>query len=99
MVTNAVVLSNSGFIGSSSGSALLWQGGRCSLSIVATAYGGGVFLQTLGPDGVTWINMNATTYSANQVTEYAIPRGQIKLVSNQSSSLGIYATLVSLPYS
>lgn len=98
MIANSLILSNSGFVGSSAGTAMQWQGGRSVLALVATAYGGGAFLQYLGPDGVTWININSTTYSTNQVTEYALPRGWYKFVSNQSSSLGVYATIISMPY-
>lgn len=98
MTPNAQIFANSSFVGSSTGSAFQWQGGRSVLSIVATVYGGGVFLQALGPDGITWINVNASTYSANQITEYALPRGIYKIVSNQSSSIGVFATLVSMPY-
>ncbi len=97
-IQNAVVISNSSFVGSSSGTAFQWSGGRGVLAINATVYGGAVFLQMLGPDGVTWININASTYAANQVTEYALPRSTYKLVSGQSSSVGVYATLVSMPY-
>lgn len=98
MIAGSLVLSNSSFVGSSQGTAVQWQGGRTVLVVTATAYGGADFLQYLGPDGVTWINVNSTTYSANQITEYALPRGWYKFVNGQSSSVGVYATLVSMPY-
>lgn len=100
MVNNSVILVASGsfFAGSSSGSAVYWQGGRTALTIYASVFGGGVFLQSLGMDGRTWININGTTYSANQVTAYDLPSGNYKIVSNASSSLSLQANLSTIPY-
>lgn len=94
---SAVTLFNSSFIGSSAGDAFTWIGGRCSLVLTADQYGGGVFLQSQGPSG-KWVNVNGATFSADQVTGYDLPAGEVKLVSNQSSSINLCATLASVPY-
>lgn len=99
---NAVgaVLFNSSFIGSSAGAAIQWQGGRTSFAIVAQAYGTGVFLQQLLPDNQTWIaNSGAIgAIAQNLVVELSLPRGQYRLISNASSSIGVNAVFVTVPY-
>ena len=97
---NAVILCNSSLVGSTAAatSGFNWQGGKSVLALSATAYGSVVYLQMLGPDGVTWISINASTYSANQVTAYDLPRGQYKIINGASSSVNIFATLASVPY-
>lgn len=97
MSPNSVVLFNSSFIGSSAGTSVQWQGGRTILALVGTQYGAGVFLQGLAPDNATWIAINAAAYSANQFTEYALSRGNYRMISNQGSSVGINATLITIP--
>lgn len=93
---SAVVLFNSSFVGSSAGTAQSWQGGRGAIVITADTYGGAVFLQFQAGGG-KWLNVNGTTYSADQVTGYDLPAGQVKLVS-QSSSVNVNACLVPIPY-
>ena len=83
--------------GSTITAAVQWNGGRTALVINATQYGGGVFLQLTGPSGAG-INMNASTYAADQSTSYDLPAGSYKLVSNVGSSLAVYASLVTIPY-
>jgi len=72
--------------------------GRYVLVLLAGTYDGTTgFLQVLGPDASTWISLNATKYSANQVTSYDLPSGQYRM-SLGSSTAGLYATLVRCPY-
>lgn len=97
-----VVLVNSGmtnsFIGSSvMGGPVFFPGGRAALVLHAAAYGGTVFLACQAANGA-WINVNGTTYSANQVTAYDLPAGQYQLVNGGSSTLQVSAALVSIPY-
>lgn len=89
--------SGTSLTGSTISTAVQWQGGRTALVINATQYGGGVFLQLTGPSGAG-ININATTYSADQSVAYDLPAGTYKLVSNIGSSVAVYASLVSIPY-
>ncbi len=100
MIQNAAILCGSSLVGSTAAatSGVNWQGGRTALVLTASVYSSGVYLQCLGPDGVTWISINGTTYSANQVTEYALPRGQYKMINTNSTSINIFATLASIPY-
>jgi hypothetical protein len=90
-----VVASNAGT--SATAAATLVVGGRYVLVLLATAYGATCYLQTLGPDGSTWINVNAAAYSANQVTAYDLPAGQYRMNLGVGNS-ALYATLVKIPY-
>ena len=96
-IRGAVSLFNSSFVGSSAGPIVQWLGGRSAIVINASAYGGSVFLQLQGPSG-TWLNVNASTYSADQITSYDLVPGQYKLVSGQSSSVGVNAVLAGVGY-
>lgn len=92
-----IILFNSSFIGSSAGNAVQWQGGRTSFAIVAQAYGTGLFLQQLLPDNQTWLT-NSGAIAANQIVELSLSRGQYRLISNASSSIGVNAVFVTVPY-
>lgn len=96
--TTGVVLSNTSFLAASSvGTATLWTGGRAVISITADQYGGGVFLQSQGATG-KWISVNGTTYSADQVTAYDLPQGQVRIISNAGSSINLQAKLLPVSY-
>jgi len=77
-----------------------WQGGFAALVITATTYPTTCFLQVLGIDGQTWINLapatvtaTPTTISANSAFGYNLPAGQFRLnlsggsVSNMNAAL------------
>lgn len=74
-----------------------WQGGRSVIVIEAAAYGTTVKLQCQGPNGA-WIDINGTTYSANQVTAYDLPAGQYRMHITGGTTTDLYARLVSVPY-
>lgn len=74
-----------------------WQGGRTAIVIEAAAYGTTVKLQIMGPNG-TYIDINATTYSANQVTAYDLPAGTYRMHITGGTTTDLYANLVSIPY-
>ena len=78
--------------------AVTWSGGRAALVLIATTYPTTANLQCLGPDSTTWININGTTYSANQVTAYDLPAGQYRMHLASGTVAGMYASLVSVPY-
>lgn len=73
------------------------DGGRYVLVLEAAAYGTTINLQVKGPNG-TFINMNATTYSANQVTAYDLPAGQVRMHITGGTTTDLYATLCRVPY-
>ncbi len=88
------------FAGSSAagGTLISWQGGRSALILNATVYASGaVYFQMLAPDNATFLNVGGP-YGANQITSYDLPRGQYKLINGASSSIGVYAAIVSIPY-
>lgn len=78
--------------------AITWGGGRTALVLLAATYPTTANLQVLGPDSLTWISLNGTTYSANQVTAYDLPAGQYRMHLTGGSVSGMYASLVSIPY-
>ncbi len=100
MVSSALILSNSSFVGSTvAGSALFeWQGGRTALSLNATTYASGaIYFQMLGGDNTSFINVGGP-YASNQLTSFDLPRGRYKVVNGQSSSIGVFAVLATVPY-
>jgi hypothetical protein len=100
MISNTVVFSNSSFLGSSpaGGTLTQWQGGRTAMVINATVYASGaVYLQMMCSDGVTLLNVGGP-YGSNQIVNFDLPKGNYKIVNGQSSSLGVYTILASVPY-
>lgn len=72
-------------------------GGRYVLALVAAAYGTTVKLQVMGPNS-TWININATTYSADQITSgMDLPSGQVRMTISGGTTTDLYATLCRVP--
>lgn len=84
-------------VGSSVGSSITWEGGKSVLVLEATAYGAGVFLQLVSPSGAG-ININASTYAANQVTAYDLPAGSYQMVVQSGTCTALYAVLALVPY-
>jgi hypothetical protein len=88
------------FVGSSAAGGALtqWQGGRSALLLNATIYASGaVYFQMLCSDGSTLLNLGGP-YGSNQIVSFDLPKGQYKIVNGQSSSIGVYAVLASVPY-
>jgi hypothetical protein len=92
-----LVTGGSSLSGSSLTGAIQWQGGRTVLVLEAAAYGAGVFLQLKSPSG-GGININGTTYSANQVTAYDLPAGTYGMVVQSGICTSTYAKLCAVPY-
>ena len=78
-------------------SGVLLKGGRCVLAISASSYGTTVQLQMLHIDG-TWVSLNQTTFSQNQVTPFDLPSGQYRIYINGGTTTALYATLSNIPY-
>lgn len=97
MSARAITVFNSSFIGSSVGSVFLWDGGRAALVLTADQYGSGVFLQLQNRNGA-WATVNGTTFSANQVTGFDLPAGQVRMMNNVGSSINLCAALIQVPY-
>jgi len=76
---------------------VVWVGGRTVLVLEATAYGTDVRLQYKSLSG-KWININSTTFSANQVTAYDLPPGTYKMRINGGTTTDLYAALVAVQY-
>lgn len=74
------------------------SGGRAALVLSASAYGTTVKLQILGPDGTTYIALNATTYSADGVYPLDCPAGQYRIFISGGTTTALNATLVRIPY-
>lgn len=78
--------------------AVYFKGGRAVIVLIASVYGTTVNLQCQGPDSSTWININASTYSANQVTAYDLPAGMYRMHITGGTTTALYANLVTVPY-
>jgi hypothetical protein len=76
-----------------------WQpGGRTILSIFAGTFPSNCFLQYLGKDNLTWININSSTFAANQFFAFDAIAGQYRISMSGGPVSGLYADLVSTPY-
>lgn len=91
------LITGTSLAGSNATTAVTWQGGKTVLVLEATAYGAGVFLQMVSPSGAG-INVNASTYAANQITAYDLPAGSYKIVTQSGTCTAMYATLAQVPY-
>ena len=95
-MTNGIILATN-VSGAQTTTPVEWIGGHCALVLVAGAYDGTTgFLQLIGPNG-TAVNINASKFTANSATTYDLPAGLYQL-SLGSSTSGLYANLVSVPY-
>jgi hypothetical protein len=94
-----VLAQNQSLIGSSSLPSVQGLGGRSVLVVNASAYGGAtsLFLQCQGPSGA-WINVNSSGFTADTIFPFDSPPGQYRLVSNASSTIGVYAVLSNIQY-
>ena len=96
MATRAAKLAAN--VSSGDTTAVLYAGGRTALVLIASAYGSTVKLQMLANDSSTYIDINGTTYSANQITIYDLPEGYYRMHITGGTTTALYADLVSIPY-
>lgn len=74
--------------------AFTWRGGKGTFLAVATFGGGTVKLQTLGPDGTTWIDAGTdTTLTAAGGGNFELPAGQLRV--NVATATAVYAVVAS----
>lgn len=79
------LLSNAG---AGNGGAKAWPGGVGELTAVGTWGGGNLQLQTLGPNGSTWVNVGSPL-TADGTMSFSLGRCQIRGVVTTAS--GVYA--------
>lgn len=78
-----------------------WPGGIGKLLVSATFGGGKVDLQTLGPDGTTWIpvdayaQVSAVSLTANGTATFIAPRGKLRIAITTATA--VYARIVACP--
>ena len=80
---------------SATGSWVVWHGGRTSLvtfGTLPTTYK----IQLLGKDGTTAVDV--ATITAAGLTSYDLPPGQYRMSISGGSPSGLYADLISIPY-
>jgi hypothetical protein len=71
------------------------KGGTYSFIMRATSYGTTVQLQTLAPDGSTWVNAAANVTADGTNTYSNLPPGQYRI--NISGATGLFADLTRVP--
>lgn len=71
-------------------------GGKYRLRAVATFGGGSVALQTLGPDGTTWIPVANASLTAAGDVEVNLPKGQYRVLNTTATA--VYADLVRVTF-
>lgn len=77
-------------------SAFQLRGGKYAAAVVATFGGGSVKLQTLGPDGTTWISVaSATDFTAAGYGTVDLPAGQYRWTIATASA--VYASVYRVP--
>jgi hypothetical protein len=69
-------------------------GGKYGLDVTATFGGGNVQLQTLAPDGSTWVNVGSSITTAG-FANYDLPPGQYRLAITTATA--VYAALTIVP--
>jgi hypothetical protein len=77
------------------GSAKIWQGGKGKFYAEATWSAGTVKLQAKSPNG-TWIDVTDNSLTANGITEFNLPQGEIRV--NIATSTAVYAYAVAVPH-
>jgi hypothetical protein len=82
----ATLLSNA----TATGAAATWGGGAGVFIVVGTFTGATVALETLGPDGATWVASQAGL-TANGVQRFVLPPGQIRASVTGGTPSGLYA--------
>lgn len=70
------------------------KGGRYGLAAIATWGGGSVILETLGPDGSTYLS-TGTTFSANGYATVDLPPGTYQVVI--ATATAVYFSASSVP--
>jgi hypothetical protein len=77
---------------SSTGSGVIWPGGRGTFLASGTFGGASVSLQVLGPDSSTWIDAGSyTTFTASGVGNFDLPQGKIRAAVTGGTPSGLYA--------
>lgn len=97
MQSNAVALAANVSSVAAQAAQLLQVGGRYALIMEATTYPTTVTLQTQSVSG-KWVPVNSSNITADGVTAYDIPAGQVRLFLSGGSASALYATLVKVPY-
>lgn len=83
---------------SATGSAAQWPGGKGSFVLAGTVSGATITLQTLGPDGSTWLTVSsATTLTAVGHANFDLGPGQIRCLVASGTPSGLYAKAVRVP--
>lgn len=80
--------------GAATGTARHWPGGRGVFTVCATWNGATIQLETLGPDGTTWLAAGTyTTLTANGMGGFELPEGQIRCGVSGGPPSAVYATV------
>lgn len=71
----------------------MWPGGRGVFALAGTVSGATITLQSLGPDGATWLTAAAaTTLTAVGLGVFDLPCGQIRALVAAGTPSGLYAS-------
>lgn len=89
MATKAQLLENA----NSTGDPFSFAGGKAMFRVVGTFGGTTITLESLGPDGATYVPMSAGVSAAGQET-FDLPRGIYKAVVTGGTPSGLYADLI-----
>ena len=77
-------------------SAFTLKGGKYGAAVVATFGGGSVKLQTLGPDGSTYVSVSSgTDFSAAGYATVDLPPGQYRFTI--ATATAVYAAVTGIP--
>lgn len=83
---------------SATGSAVHWAGGRGQFKLAGTVGGATITLQTLGPDGSSWLGLGTdAALTASGVVGFDCPPGQLRALVAGGSPSGLYAEVASVP--
>ena len=75
-----------------------WTGGRGALVVSASAYGTNLHLEYNSVYAATWVRVNTSNITANQVLSFDLPAGQYRMAVTGSTAVSLTAVLVGIPY-
>ncbi len=82
---------------SATGTGKHWPGGRGQFAVVGTFSGATVTLQTLGPDGSTYVSLGAdAALTAAGLVNFDAPEGMLRALVAGGPPSGLYATAVGI---
>lgn len=93
---NLLLLTAAAIVADGQSVAADYQGGTATFFATGTFGGGTVMLQTLAPDGVTWVPIGAGITAAG-LANFAAPAGKLRVAVTGSTTPSLQAWVCGIP--